>query len=82
MYLLVSVTIGVVVGWIASALMPKSQTRLLDSILGGMGGLVGGLTTQAFSQTQLDTYYSLLIPMIGAIFLTWIGRMMQKSAYW
>ncbi len=70
--------LGAIAGWIASVIM-KTNTQhglLIDIVLGTFGALVGGLIMEVCGWPGVTGFnmYSLLVAVLGAIVLIWIGR--------
>ncbi len=78
MNILLWIVFGAIAGWIASLIMGTDarQGAVANILLGIVGGLVGGLIMNLFgapSVTGLNVY-SLLVAVLGAVSLIWIGR--------
>ena len=71
---------GAIVGFIASNIMGKGQGLLWDIILGMIGAVVGGFIMNAFNQAGITGFnlYSLLVAVIGAVIVIYIGRMLRQ----
>ncbi len=73
---------GAVAGWLASVVMKtdNSQGMLMDIILGIFGAVVGGFVLNFFGQPGATGFnvYSLLVSVLGAILLIWVGRMFSQ----
>jgi len=70
------IVLGGLAGWIASQVMGSSRGVLSDIILGIIGALVGGFTMNLLGQPGVTGFnlYSLLVSVLGAVVLIWIGR--------
>lgn len=70
---------GGVAGWLASMLMKTgSQGILMDVVLGVVGGLVGGFLLGFVGIAGVTGFniYSLVVSVLGAIVLIWLGRVL------
>ncbi len=76
MTILAWIIIGIVAGWIASAVMHTGHTLLEDMILGIIGALVGGFIMNSFGSAGVTGFnlYSVLVSVLGAIVIIAIGR--------
>jgi uncharacterized membrane protein YeaQ/YmgE (transglycosylase-associated protein family) len=84
MSLLVLLIFGAIVGWIASIIMGSNhrQGLLMDIILGIVGAGVGGWLMNLFGQPGVTGFdlYSLVVGVIGAVVLVYLGRMLMGGA--
>lgn len=75
---------GALVGWIASLVMGSSQRQglIMDIILGIIGSIVGGWVMSLFGQEGVTGFdlYGLLVGVIGAVILIYLGRMITSSS--
>ena len=82
MNILLWIVFGAIAGWIASVVMKRSGKQGLfgDILLGIVGALVGGFVISLFGGTGVTGFnlYSLLIAIVGAVGVIWIGRMIYK----
>lgn len=73
---------GALAGWIASVIMKtdSSQGSLSDIIMGVIGAVVGGLIMNLLGQSGVTGFnlYSLLVTVIGAIVVIYVGRMVRS----
>jgi uncharacterized membrane protein YeaQ/YmgE (transglycosylase-associated protein family) len=81
MSILFWIIFGALAGWIASIVMKTNsqQGTLMDIVLGIVGGVVGGYIMQAFGASGVNGFnvYSLMVAVLGAVVLIWLGRMMR-----
>jgi uncharacterized membrane protein YeaQ/YmgE (transglycosylase-associated protein family) len=73
---------GALAGWIASVIMKTNynQGTVMDIIMGIIGSIVGGFLMGLVGQSGVTgfNFYSLVVAVIGAIFVIYIGRMLRK----
>ncbi|MEI6221398.1 MAG: GlsB/YeaQ/YmgE family stress response membrane protein [bacterium] len=73
------IVLGALAGWIGSMIMKTGgQGILMDIVLGIVGALVGGFVMNFFGQDGVTGFnlYSLLVAVIGAAIVIWIGRLL------
>lgn len=84
MNILLLLIFGALVGWIASLVMGTSQRQglIMDIILGIVGSIVGGWLMSLFGEQGVTGFdlYSLVVGVIGAIILIYLGRMLTSGA--
>ncbi|MDE2026498.1 MAG: GlsB/YeaQ/YmgE family stress response membrane protein, partial [Patescibacteria group bacterium] len=68
--------------WIASLVTQSSTGLLMDIILGIVGAVIGGFIMTFFGQPGITgfDFYSLVVAVIGALVLIWVGRLLTGSA--
>jgi uncharacterized membrane protein YeaQ/YmgE (transglycosylase-associated protein family) len=72
---------GGIAGWIASAIMnTDSSSTMTDIIMGIIGAIVGGFIMEFFGQSGVTGFnlYSLIVAVIGAVVVIYVGRMIRK----
>lgn len=73
---------GALAGWIASVIMKTNynQGTMMDIIMGIVGAVIGGFLMGLVGQPGVTGFnvYSLVVAVIGAVVVIYIGRMMQK----
>lgn len=73
---------GALAGWIASVIMKTDydQGTLTDIVLGVIGAMVGGFLMNFFGQSGVTgfNFYSLVVAVIGAIVIIYIGRAIRN----
>ncbi len=76
MGLIAWIILGAIAGYLASVIMKSGHGILADIILGIIGGLVGGFLMNLLGQPGVSGFnlYSLIVALVGAIVLIWIGR--------
>ena len=80
MGILLWIVLGALAGWIADIIMKSSHGMIEDIVLGIVGAFVGGLVMNFFGQPGVTGFniYSLIVAVIGAIVLIFIGRLFHK----
>lgn len=83
MSIILFLIIGGVAGWLASMIMGtnSSQGTLGDIVLGVIGSVVGGIAMSFFGQEGYTGFnlYSLMVAILGAVLVVWLGRMINNS---
>ncbi len=83
MSFLIWVLLGGLAGWLASIIMKTNDQQgiIMDVILGMIGGLVGGflMNLVGFSGVTGFNIYSLLVSVLGAVALIWLGRVVLHT---
>lgn len=83
MNILLWIVLGAIAGWIASMIMGTNERQGLigDIILGIIGAFVGGLIFNMFGASGATGFnlYSLLVAIIGASILIYIGRFFMRT---
>lgn len=73
---------GAIAGWVASVIMKTNsrQGPVKDIVLGVVGAVVGGFLMGLVGQAGVTGFniYSLVVAVIGAVVVIYIGRMMQN----
>ncbi|MBD3250067.1 MAG: GlsB/YeaQ/YmgE family stress response membrane protein [Candidatus Pacebacteria bacterium] len=84
MNILLWIIFGAIAGWLASLIMGTNarQGLLMDIVMGVIGALVGGFLFSLFGFGGVTGFniYSLLVALVGAIVVTWIGRQFQQES--
>jgi uncharacterized membrane protein YeaQ/YmgE (transglycosylase-associated protein family) len=76
------IVFGAIVGWLASIIMKSNQGLLGDIILGIVGAFVGGLVMNFFGAGGVSGFnlYSILVSIVGAVIVIFIGRAFTGGA--
>ena len=76
MGLISAIVLGALAGWLASLITRSSTGILMDIILGIVGAIAGAFVMSFFGQPGITGFnlYSLVVAIVGAIILIWIGR--------
>ncbi len=80
MNLLLWIILGLLAGWLASIVMKTSrQNVLMDIILGILGALIGGFIMNILGLSGITGFniYSIIVAIIGAVILIWLGRSLR-----
>lgn len=82
MGLITMIILGGLAGWIASLITRSSTGILMDIILGIVGAIAGGFLMSFFGQPGITGFnvYSLIVAVVGAIILIWIGRLLTRGS--
>ena len=74
------IVLGALAGWIADMVMKSSHGVIEDILLGVIGAFVGGLVMNIFGQPGVTGFnvYSLIVAVVGAIILIFLGRVIHK----
>lgn len=77
--LIIFLAIGLIAGWLASAVMQKSTTLLTNLIIGGVGSIIGGyLFTQFNIAISGEAFIDKLIAaFVGALILLFLVRIIK-----
>lgn len=81
MGLLLWIIFGALAGWIASMIMKTGSGAIMDIIMGIVGAVVGGFIMNLLGQSGVTGFnlYSMIVAVIGAIVVIYIGRMMRRG---
>lgn len=81
MGLITMIILGGIAGWLASLVTRSSTGVLMDIILGIVGAIAGGFVMSFFGQPGITGFniYSLVVAVVGAILLIWIGRFLTRG---
>ena len=80
MNILLWLILGAVAGWIADMIMKSDHGVIEDIILGIVGAFVGGFILNFLGQSGVTGFniYSLVVAVIGAVVLIFLGRLIHK----
>lgn len=80
MDILLWIILGAAAGWIADIVMSSNHGMLEDIVLGIVGAFVGGYILNTFGQSGITgfNFYSLLVAVVGASALIFLGRIIHK----
>ena len=81
MGLISAIILGGLAGWLASIITRSSTGILMDIILGIVGAIAGAFVMSFFGQPGITGFnlYSLVVAIIGAAILIWIGRFLTRG---
>lgn len=72
---IMTIILGALAGWIAERIMKGNHTLLLNIVLGIVGALLGNwLFRLLFDATLGGIIGQLIVAVIGAVILIWLGR--------
>lgn len=80
-WLLWIIVVGLIAGWAAGKIMGTGgYGTLMDILLGIAGGIVGGFLLRVLGlYTSGSLISSIMVAIIGAVFLIWISRKLKKA---
>jgi uncharacterized membrane protein YeaQ/YmgE (transglycosylase-associated protein family) len=72
--------VGLIAGWAAGKIMKGGgYGTVMDIVLGIIGAIVGGWLMGAFGIHAGGLLGTIIVAIIGAVFLIWITRMLKKA---
>lgn len=80
MNIILWIILGAAAGWIADMIMTSDHGLFEDIVLGVIGAFVGGFILNFFGQSGVTGFniYSLIVAVIGAVVLIFLGRLIHK----
>lgn len=80
MNILLWLVLGAVAGWVTDMIMKSTHGLIEDIVLGVVGAFVGGFVLNSFGQTGVTGFnlYSIIVAVVGAVILIFIGRTLHK----
>jgi uncharacterized membrane protein YeaQ/YmgE (transglycosylase-associated protein family) len=80
MNIILWIILGAAAGWIADMITTSAHGMLEDIILGIIGAFLGGFIMNFFGQPGVTGFniYSLIVAVIGAVVLIFLGRLIHK----
>jgi uncharacterized membrane protein YeaQ/YmgE (transglycosylase-associated protein family) len=74
------VVVGLIAGWAAGKIMRGGgYGALMDIVLGIVGAVVGGWLMSIVGIHAGGIIGTIIVAIIGAVFLIWISRMIKKA---
>ena len=74
------VLVGLIAGWAAGKIMKGGgYGTVMDLVLGIVGAVVGGRLLGLFGIYAGGFIGTIVVAIIGAVFLIWISRMIKKA---
>jgi uncharacterized membrane protein YeaQ/YmgE (transglycosylase-associated protein family) len=74
------VIVGLIAGWAAGKIMKGGgYGAVMDIILGIVGAVVGGWLLGALGYHAGGLISTIIVAIIGAIFLIWLTRLLKKA---
>lgn len=80
MDILLWIIFGAIAGWVADIVMSSDHGLIEDVVLGIIGGFIGGYIFNWFGHPGVTGFniYSLIVAVVGAVVLIFIGRLLHK----
>lgn len=80
-HLIAWILFGALAGWLTAKLMHLKTGFWMNVILGIVGALVGGWVVQLIGGSGVTGFniYSLIVAVLGACLLTWLGRKLDSK---
>lgn len=82
MGLLATIIVGLIAGWLASAIMKTNTGLLIDMLLGIVGAVVGGWIASLITGVDMVTgvnLTSIIVSLLGAILVIAIYRAVRRG---
>jgi uncharacterized membrane protein YeaQ/YmgE (transglycosylase-associated protein family) len=74
------IVVGLIAGWAAGKIMKGGgYGTVMDIVLGIVGGVVGGWLLGLVGIQAGGLIGSILVAIVGAVFLIWISRLIKKA---
>jgi uncharacterized membrane protein YeaQ/YmgE (transglycosylase-associated protein family) len=74
------IVVGLIAGWAAGKIMKGGgYGTLMDIVLGIVGAIVGGFLLGLVGVHAGGLIGTILVAILGAVFLIWLSRMMKKA---
>jgi uncharacterized membrane protein YeaQ/YmgE (transglycosylase-associated protein family) len=74
------IVVGLIAGWAAGKIMKGGgYGTIMDIVLGIVGAVVGGWLLGLVGIYAGGLIGSILVAIVGAVFLIWISRMIKKA---
>jgi uncharacterized membrane protein YeaQ/YmgE (transglycosylase-associated protein family) len=74
------VIVGLIAGWAAGKIMKGGgYGTVMDIVLGIVGAVVGGRLLGLFGVYAGGLIGTIIVAIIGAVFLIWLSRMIKKA---
>jgi uncharacterized membrane protein YeaQ/YmgE (transglycosylase-associated protein family) len=74
------VVVGLIAGWAAGKIMKGGgYGTVMDIVLGIVGAVVGGWLLGLLGITAGGLIGTIIVAIIGAVFLIWLSRMIKKA---
>jgi uncharacterized membrane protein YeaQ/YmgE (transglycosylase-associated protein family) len=75
------IIVGLIAGWVTGKIEGSpGKGALMDIIIGLLGALVGGFAMSLLGfRPEGGFIYTIIVAVIGAVFLTWIYRKMTAA---
>jgi uncharacterized membrane protein YeaQ/YmgE (transglycosylase-associated protein family) len=74
------IVVGLIAGWAAGKIMKGGgYGTVMDIVLGIVGAVVGGWLLGMLGISAGGLIGTILVAIVGAVFLIWISRMIKKA---
>jgi len=74
------IVVGLIAGWAAGKIMKGGgYGTVMDIVLGVVGAVVGGRLLGFFGIYAGGLIGTIIVAIIGAVFLIWLSRMIKKA---
>jgi uncharacterized membrane protein YeaQ/YmgE (transglycosylase-associated protein family) len=74
------VVVGLIAGWAAGKIMKGGgYGTIMDIVLGIVGAVVGGWLLGMLGISAGGLIGTILVAIVGAVFLIWLSRMIKKA---
>jgi uncharacterized membrane protein YeaQ/YmgE (transglycosylase-associated protein family) len=74
------IVVGLIAGWAAGKIMKgRGYGPLMDIVLGIVGAIVGGLLLGLLGIHSEGLIGTIIIAIVGAVFLIWLSRRLKKG---
>jgi uncharacterized membrane protein YeaQ/YmgE (transglycosylase-associated protein family) len=74
------IIVGLIAGWAAGKIMRGGgYGPVMDIVLGIAGAVVGGILLGIFGIHGEGLIGSIIVAIVGAVFLIWISRMIKRA---
>lgn len=78
---ILSIILGAIAGWIAERIMKGDHSLIMNIVLGILGALLGNWLARALlGITAGGAIGQLVVAVIGACILIWLGRLVRGRA--
>ncbi len=78
---ILSIILGAIAGWIAERIMKGDHSLIMNIVLGILGALLGNWLARALLGTTAGgAIGQLVVAVIGACILIWLGRLVRGRA--
>lgn len=81
MAIIVYIVLGGIVGWLASLLMGRKESIIMDIVIGVVGAIIGSLLVQAFGGPGVTGFNlsSFLVALLGSIILLFVVGLFRRG---
>ncbi|HWG58260.1 MAG TPA: GlsB/YeaQ/YmgE family stress response membrane protein [Candidatus Acidoferrales bacterium] len=80
MWLVWTIVIGILAGWIAGRLMKgRDMGLLMDLVVGIVGSVLGGWLFAIVGLAAYGLIARLIMAIVGAVFLLWLVKVLKRA---